>query len=128
MAKGDIIAHWKRGSVSALKIAALSCDAGEYEHTLSNCHLAVEKALKAQYLTEKNEDHPRTHDLERLSHELSVILTTEEYDWLVDLTEFVIDARYADPLWAKEQATKENATLWLERTKTLLSHLPSWRQ
>lgn len=106
-----------------MKVATLACEAGEYEHTLFNCHLAVEKKLKALYLSEKNEDHPRTHDLERLSHELSIVLTTEEYDWLVDLTEFVIDARYADPIWAKEQATKHNAELWLERTKILLSHL-----
>lgn len=125
MTKKDIIEHWIKGSASALKMATLAHNAGEYEHTLFNCHLAVEKALKALYLNEHNEDHPRTHDLERLSHEISIVLTTEEYDWLVDLTEFVVDARYADPMWAKAQATAQNAQLWLDRTTMLLAHLQS---
>jgi hypothetical protein len=38
------------------------------------------------------------------------------------MTEFVINARYADPVWAEAKATKEYAALWLERTEQLLQH------
>ena len=123
MTTPDIIEHWMRGARSALNMARMARDAGEYEHALFNCHLAVEKAMKAMYLREKGTEHPRTHDLERLSQELSVTLTAEEHDWLADLTEFVVDARYADPVWAVEQATRENADRWIGRTEEVLSSL-----
>lgn len=119
----EIVEHWRKGAFSALKMAKIACREREWEHTLFNCHLAVEKALKALYLAQKGSEHPRTHDLERLSHELSLALTADQYDWLADLTEFVIDARYADPVWAREQATEENARRWIERTEQLLSTL-----
>jgi HEPN domain-containing protein len=123
MTTPDIIKHWANGARSAMKMARMARDAGEYEHALFNCHLAVEKAMKTVYLEEKGTEHPRTHDLERLSHELSIVLSADQYDWLADLTEFVIDARYADPVWAIEQATQENADRWINRTETLLSSL-----
>lgn len=121
----EIVTHWQNGARSALRMAKLARDAGEFEHALFNCHLAVEKALKALYLLQHGEDHPKTHDLERLSHELSVALSSDQHDWLVDLTEFVIDARYADPVWAVEQATRENADRWIDRAERLLSDLLS---
>ena len=105
----EIIGHWRKGAFDALEVAKLVFQAEKFEHTLFNCQLAVEKALKVLYMRAKAEDAPRTHNLVYLAELLELELTDQDQELLNNLSDFAVDARYNDPIWAQEQATRENA-------------------
>lgn len=119
----EVIAHWRKGARSALKMARLALDAEEYEPALFHCHLAIEKALKAVYMEQHGEDHPYTHDLRHLATLIRHSLHAEDMEVLQEMAEFVTDARYSDPYWAAEEATKKNAGKWIRKTEHILSML-----
>ncbi|MFH0770556.1 MAG: HEPN domain-containing protein [Candidatus Peregrinibacteria bacterium] len=119
----EVIEHWRKGARSSLKMAHLALSADEYEHALFHCHLAIEKTLKALYMEQHGEDHPYTHDLRHLAGLIQHALNADDMNALQEMTEFVTDARYSDPYWAAEEATKENAAHWIRRTEHILSAL-----
>ncbi|HLD71116.1 MAG TPA: HEPN domain-containing protein [Candidatus Peribacteraceae bacterium] len=123
MTEADVIAHWRKGAKDALEMAQLACDAGKYDHALFNCHLAVEKALKVQYMTELRQEAPYTHDLFFLARKLSHVWTKEQEKQFAYLTEYAVAARYDNPQWAQQEATKENSLRWIAVSTALVSSL-----
>ncbi len=120
MTRDETIAHWRNGANDSLEVARLAHAARKYALTLFHCHLAVEKALKAAYVEERDEAPPPTHHLLRLASQLQQPWT-EEYEWaLNDLTRFAVAARYDDPGWAEREATEQSAAAWIARTEQLL--------
>lgn len=125
MTQNELISHWRKGANDALEMAFLAEKAGKYDHALFNCHLAVEKAFKAQHIAMHKKNHPRTHDLVSLAALLKLDWTEEQKTQLETLTRFVIDARYSDPSWTEEYATKEMTEEWIRRSRSFLSMLKS---
>jgi HEPN domain-containing protein len=121
----DAAQYWRDAANEEWEAAQVLQKNGMYRVALFHCHLAVEKALKAAYVREYNASPPPLHDLLDLAVRLSVDWTDDQKQQLEDLTRYVIDARYADPAWAGEQATDENARLWLQQSKEFLSLLES---
>lgn len=123
MTESDVIAHWRKGARDELLSARLLCEGRQYAGVLFHCHLAVEKALKALFMEELKREAPMTHDLPRIAAELGRKWTKEEKIIFGDLTGYAVAARYDDPAWAAQEATLENAGLWISRVDVLLSHL-----
>ena len=123
MTEADVIAHWRNGARKELQSAKLLFDGGQYAGTLFHCHLAVEKALKAQFMDQHRKNPPMTHDLERLALELKQSWTPDELELFQDLTQYAIAARYDDPVWAEHEATSENASHWVNVGQTFLNTL-----
>lgn len=123
MSDEEIIGHWRKGAFDALEMARLALEAGKYDHALFNCQLAVEKALKVKHMEQKGEDAPRTHNLQHLASLLDQRFHNEEMELLEELSDFAVDARYHDPQWAREEATREKANQWIESVSSLLSRL-----
>jgi HEPN domain-containing protein len=123
MSQEEIIRHWQQGARDALEAAQALHDLGKYALALFDCHLAVEKALKAAYITKHDREAPPTHNLLFLTEELGRSWTQEQHDALSDLTDYAVAARYDDPEWAKAQATKENSTFWLKKAAAFLAIL-----
>ncbi len=123
MTEADIIAHWKNGSRDALEMACLAKKAGKYDHVLFNCHLAVEKALKAEYMQKYDKDAPFTHNLLDLAETLNRKWTDKQKKDLDELTDFVSAARYSDPVWAEKYADAEHASQWIAAAEEVLSFL-----
>lgn len=123
MSQEEIIRHWQKGAHDALEAAQALHHLGKYALALFDCHLAVEKALKAAYITKHDREAPPTHNLLLLTEELDRSWTQEQSDALSDLTDYAVAARYDDPEWAKMQATKENSTFWLKKTSAFLDIL-----
>ena len=123
MTEDDVIEHWRRRARESLHVAARAHEDGHYAHALFNCHLAVEKALKAQYMDELRKESPPTHNLVLLADGLKRSWTTEERRQLDYLTQFAVAARYDDPVWAEREATAENSARWLACSDTFLSSL-----
>ena len=125
MSNEEIIAHWRKGAHDAMDMARLACDAGKFDHALFNCQLAVEKALKTLHMEKFGEDPPRTHNLSLLGKLLEIDLKARDRELLKELSDFAVTARYHDPRWSQEEATRENAMRWISDVSSFLSsHLP----
>lgn len=121
MTEKDIIAHWREGARQELKSAHILCKEGQYAGALFHCHLAVEKALKAQYMHERREAAPLTHDLLQVALQLTHTWGQGDKEILADLTAFAVKARYDDPYWAESEATAENVHQWITQVERLIS-------
>ncbi|MEK7137695.1 MAG: HEPN domain-containing protein [Patescibacteria group bacterium] len=127
MTQQEAVQHWREGSRGSLIMAKAGLHEKEYLLALFHCHLAVEKALKAEWIAEHDApDVPHTHDLNYLADQLHGRFTEEQKKLFSDLNDFAVTARYSDPPWAQTQATPERTALWIEKTGSFLtSFLPS---
>jgi len=114
---------WRKEAREALRIAELAHNDGIYWASLFNCHHAVEKALKAQYMEDKSENPPTTHALLDIAHELSRTWEDGDVTLFDTLTDFAVDTRYHDETWLGKMATREHSEYWIERTNSFLSAL-----
>ena len=121
MTEADVIAHWRKRAAESLAVARLAHRDGHFAHALFNCHLAVEKALKAMYMEQRRSEPPPTHDLMQIAFRLDRDWTKDEKQLFADLTGYAVAARYDDPAWAEREATAENAAAWIRRVDVLLS-------
>lgn len=116
----DVIAHWRKGASDALEMARAAMGLRKFDHVLFNCHLAVEKAMKAQYMEEHGAEAPRTHNLIDLAESLDRAWSEQQKTDLDELTDFVVAARYSDPVWAEQYADERHASSWVAKTESLL--------
>ncbi len=123
MSQEEIIKHWHMGAHDALDVARLLAQNGKYALALFHCHLAIEKALKAVFILEKNKNPPLTHDLSALAEQLSSHWSEQEEDLLDDLSGYSTAARYEDQRWHEQKATKDNVEMWLRNTNLLFAKL-----
>lgn len=121
MTTADVIAHWRRGAMDALEVAQLIARDGKYELALFNCHLALEKTLKAAVMERTGKPHPKIHNLGRLALLIRSNWSEQDRELFDTLSDFAIAARYDDPAWAKHYATAQNAQVWIDRTTEFLS-------
>lgn len=125
MTQQEAMTHWQKGARRAFRAAELTYGEGDYELALFHCHLAIEKALKAIYIEQKNTAAPKSHDLSYLASQVTHRLPAEQVELLKELNQFCIEARYSDPPWAERHATKERTDGWMQNVKTVLSSLLS---
>jgi HEPN domain-containing protein len=80
--------------------------------------------LKAYYIYKKEEQHPYTHNLEKLAiaSEINLLMTSEQLKLLSDLTPIYIDSRYEDyKNNLKSILTEEYCLKLIEETEALCS-------
>lgn len=124
MMEEDAIRHWRREAQGSLTMARAGLREKEYALALFHCHLAIEKALKAEWIAERGSpDVPHTHDLTFLARELQRTFNEEQRKLFSDLNDFAVAARYSDPIWAESQATEKQTIAWIEKTVVFLTSL-----
>lgn len=121
--KGETVALWRIEARETLRVAKLAHNDKVYWLSLFHCHLAVEKALKAQYLEENGTEPPRMHELLSLAKKLQRRWTEGDITLFDVLEEFAVEARYHDQEWREKQATREHSEYWLEKTRSVISQL-----
>ena len=92
-----------------------------YHFALFFCHLALEKTIKATFLSRKKKFAPPVHDLIYLVKKLDIALDSEKLTQLAEINTFNIRARYED--YKREffkKATSEYALKWIQISKNLL--------
>ena len=92
-----IIEHWIERSQYDLDTAKAMFDAGRYLYVAYMCQQTVEKMLKAIIAQQGKENFP-IHNLNRLSEisEISDELSSEQFNFLAELTPYHIEVRYGD--------------------------------
>jgi HEPN domain-containing protein len=92
-----IVAHWIERSKYDLDTAKVMLDTSRYLYVAYMCQQAIEKILKALIAQLGKENFP-IHNLNRLA-EISLIsneLTSDQFNFLAELTPYHIEARYGD--------------------------------
>lgn len=118
--------HWHQRALAELKVAKFlfeKQDLDLYGDVLFHCHLALELALKAQYIREKDAAAPFTHDLGELAKALGEIWNVQEREDFDEITDVGILSRYGDAQWYATHATKEKTAGCLRKTEQLFSKL-----
>lgn len=123
MTRKQVVAHWRKGTKQALRLAKLAHKDHSYALALFHCHLAVEKALKSQFIAEKRRTPPYTHDLLDIARALQHSWTVAEQELFDTLSDFAILARYGDQVWERRHANKPTSERWIKRSQEFISHL-----
>ncbi len=91
-----IKAYWLEEATEALQVTRHLFEKGDYSYALFFAHLAVEKILKALYITRKNQHAPHIHNLQRLAELSGIELGEAKRDALMKITAFNLESRYPD--------------------------------
>lgn len=120
MTKAQATALWKRGAMEALDTAVKLFQLKKYDHSLFFVHLAVEKILKALYISKKGSAPPYTHNLVRLAQEAGRALDENSKNQLDEISGFNISARYEDyKLQLYKKANKAYTAKWVKTGQDL---------
>jgi len=83
-------------------------------------HLVIEKLLKAHFIKAQAKHPILTHDLLRLAKVAGLSVSSQEEEWLDEITTFNINARYDN---IKQdfyrRCTPEYTALWIERIEEI---------
>lgn len=116
MTREEIVKYWLDSSdVDAAAMSTLFAN-GHYVWALFIGHLVVEKLLKAYYVKNLDADVPQIHHLLRIAEKAGLELPDAEKDFLLEVTDFNIKARYPDyKSKFYKKATKDFAEKYLRR-------------
>lgn len=107
--------YWIKSSQDDLDTAEKLFASKKYHHSLFFLHLALEKILKALFVSNKNEPAPPIHDLVRLAEKAGVEIRKNLAASLAEISTFNVAARYDDYKFQfYKKATKDYAQKWLE--------------
>ena len=92
-----MVEHWIERSQYDLETAKVMLDTGRYLYVSYMCQQAIEKLLKGIIAQQGKENYP-IHNLNRLAEisEISNELSSEQFNFLAELTPYHIEARYGD--------------------------------
>jgi len=92
-----IVTHWVERSKYDLDTAKVMLDTGRYLYVAYMCQQTIEKMLKAIIAQHGKENLP-VHNLNRLAEIASISneLTSEQFNFIAELTPYHIEARYGD--------------------------------
>jgi HEPN domain-containing protein len=118
------VSYWETGSTYDLETAQALFERDRYPYCLYFCHLALEKLLKALWVLQRKEHPPRMHNLVFLAEKASAELDGTVLDFLAELNEFNLEARYPDlkrTLYLK--ADQKYTLYYLDKTREILNWL-----
>lgn len=114
------IEYWVEVSNDDLKSAESIFSNGNYDWSLYIGHLALEKILKAYYVSVMNDIPPKIHRLDRIAELSGLKMSEEQEDLLKIVNEFNLEARYPDyKKKFKDICTQDFAQKYLTEIKQL---------
>jgi len=98
----------------------------DYSYALFFAHLAVEKVLKAIYVSRKNEHAPYIHNLPRLAELSDIQLSDAQRNALIKITTFNLESRYPDEKRSfRSKCTEEVTKNEITETEVIFKWLKS---
>jgi HEPN domain-containing protein len=96
MIKDEYIAYWLAESDKDLAVMESLFASGHYTWALFVGHLALEKVLKAMYVKQVEVQVPRVHHLLKIARDCGLQLTSDQEDFLLEVTTYNLKGRYPD--------------------------------
>lgn len=120
----EVSQYWTDEAEDALTVLDHLFEKGDYSYALFFGHLAIEKMLKALYVTVKREHAPPIHNLARLARLADIQMSKGRKEQLVLITSFNIEARYPDLKRSfRKKCTKEYAAEQIQAIKDAMKWL-----
>jgi len=120
MTQQKAINIWIDGAVDALDTCDKLFESKKYAHALFFLHLAVEKIIKALYISKIDSSPPFIHNLKLLVEKSKTKFSGEEAKQLDEISEYNVSTRYDDYKYKIYlRATKEYTTNWIKIGKKL---------
>ncbi len=111
---------WVEGAIDALDTCDKLFKSKKYHHALFFLHLALEKIIKALYISKLDESPPYIHDLKELIVLIEMNIEKEELEQLEEISKYNVSARYDDYKYKIfKLATKEYVLKWIKIGKKL---------
>ncbi|MBF0101379.1 MAG: HEPN domain-containing protein [Desulfobacterales bacterium] len=88
--------YWIEEATESFQVTRHLYEKKDYSYSLFFAHLAIEKILKAIYVSRKNEHAPYIHNLHRLAELSDIQLNENQRNSLVKITSFNLESRYPD--------------------------------
>ena len=92
----EIESFWVTEAEEALQVADHLMEKADYSYALFFGHLAIEKLLKAIYVSNKKEHAPPIHNLLRLAKLSGITIPEDKVNALIEISAFNIESRYPD--------------------------------
>ena len=115
------IDYWQSGATNDIETAELLINNGKNIHGMFFCHLAAEKAIKAQVVLKTKKVPPKSHNLVFLSEKANVKWSEEDNVFLGILMTYQLEGRY--PHFSPPSLSKEKALEYLTKTKEIVKWL-----
>ena len=98
MEQKEVVEYWLNNAKDDIESAKIMYDNKKYLYTGFMLQQCIEKALKAYYIEKKEEQHPYTHNLEKLAEvsEINLLMNAKQLRFLKNLTPLYIESRYDD--------------------------------
>lgn len=120
MTQEKAVKIWIDGAVDALDTCDKLFKSKKYHHALFFLHLALEKIIKALYISKLDESPPYIHNLKQLVKVAKIKVSKVELKKLDEISEFNVSARYDDYKYKiYKRATLEYTKKWLKIGKKL---------
>lgn len=120
MTQEKAVKIWVDGAIDALDTCDKLFKSKKYHHALFFLHLALEKIIKALYISKLDTSPPYTHDLKELIVSIESNVEKEELEQLGEITKYNVSARYDDYKYKiYKLATKEYTLEWIKIGKKL---------
>ena len=118
--------YWIEEATESLQVTRHLYEKKDYSYSLFFAHLAIEKILKAIYISRKNEHAPYIHNLQRLAQLSDIQLSDEQRDALIKITTFNLESRYPDEKRSfRKKCTEEFTKKEIEETEVIFKWLKS---
>ena len=118
--------YWIEEATESLQVTRHLYEKKDYSYSLFFAHLAIEKILKAIYISRKNEHAPHIHNLQRLAELSNIQLSDEQRDALIKITTFNLESRYPDEKRSfRKKCTEEFTKKEIEETEVIFKWLKS---
>jgi HEPN domain-containing protein len=120
---------WIEEATESLQVTRHLFEKKDYSYALFFAHLAIEKILKAIYVSRKNEHAPFIHNLQRLAELSGIQLNDAKRDALIKITTFNLESRYPDEKRSfRNKCTEEFTKNEIEETEDIFKWLKSMIQ
>lgn len=121
-----IKSYWIEEATESLQVTRHLYEKKDYSYSLFFAHLAIEKILKAIYVSKKNEHAPYIHNLQRLAELSDIKLSDEQRDALIEITTFNLESRYPDERRSfRNKCTEAFTKKEIERAEDIFKWLKS---
>jgi HEPN domain-containing protein len=121
------IEYWIKSADHDLLSAESLFDSDRFDWCLFIGNLVIEKALKAHFVKNNNNEYPpKTHDLLFIIRKLNINFTIEQLNLIEIINNFNIEARYPDEKFSfYKQCTREFTFEYFTKIKELYIWLKS---
>ncbi len=123
MNRDEIIAYWVATAEQDYETMIHLYDSKDYHWSLFMGHLVLEKLLKAVYVSIKDIEVPRIHDLLRLSEKAGLDTNNDQKDHMDLITSFNIAARYPD---YKQSFYRKCTKIFVDESLMAIKELRTW--